>query len=148
MNTNNFRNSCIKCKTGMFDGKFQRGRATKVTRNGKLCSHIEKGLMTEDSLTEESKTRFFICLAVSKYLALERALTAIIQILLIMSGIETNPGPATENSGPCCNASQHFNRVKNSIKKNKNNFQSKIVQGSLSKKVIAVEETGGNILHF
>ena len=99
-------------------------------------------------MTDESKKRFFICLAVSKYLALERALTAIIQMLLIMSGIETNPGPATENSGPCCNASQHFNRVKNSIKKNKNNFQSKIVPGSLSKKVIAVEETGGKILHF
>ena len=142
----NFKTSCITCRTDMFDGKFKRGRAT--TRNEKPCNHIEKGLLAKGSLTEKSKIRFFICLAVSKYLALERALIAIIQMLLIMSGIETNPGPMTENNAPCCNASQHFNRVKNSIKKNKNNFQSKIVPGSLSKKVIEVEETGGKILHF
>ena len=71
---------------------------------------------------------------------------AVIQMLLVRSGIETNPGPTTtEDDSPCCNASQHFNRVKNTMAKAQNNFQSKVTQDTLSKKVIELEETGDYI---
>ena len=77
---------------------------------------------------------------------LERALSAVVQMLLLRSGIETNPGPTIENDSPCCNASQHFNRVKNTIAKAKNNFKSKVTPDTLSKRVIEIEETGDYLL--
>ena len=67
---------------------------------------------------------------------------AVVQMLLVRSGIETNPGPTNGNDFPCCQANQHFNRVKNTIVKAQNNFQSKVTQETLSKKVIDIEETG------
>ena len=66
-------------------------------------------------------------------------------MLLIRSGIETNPGPTNGDDSPCCNASQHFNRVKNTIAKAQNNFKSKVTPDTLSKKVIEIEETGNDL---
>ena len=81
-----------------------------------------------------------------KCLLLERAVTAVVQMLLVRSGIETNPGPTNGNDSPCCNASQHFNRVKNTIAKAKHSFQSKVNPDTLSRKVIEIEETGIHII--
>ena len=77
---------------------------------------------------------------------LERAIIAVVQMLLVRSGIETNPGPTNGNNSACCNASQHFNRVKNTIVKAQNNFHSKVTQDTLSKKVIDIETTGNYLI--
>ena len=63
-------------------------------------------------------------------------------MLLVRAGIETNPGPTIPTSSVCCNAYQHFKRVKNTIEKTQNNFQSKATQETLTNKVIEIEETG------
>ena len=141
----NFKNSCIACKTDLFDQRRQRGRSTKTLRQSRqepkqesCCSHPGK-----DDVIEGSQLKLFTCVAVSECFMLERAMIAVIQMLLVRSGIETNPGPTTTgDDSPCCNASQHFNRVKNTMAKAQNNFQSKVTQDTLSKKVIEIEETG------
>ena len=136
----NFKNSCIACKTDLFDQRRQRGRSTKTLRQSRqepkqesCCSHPGKGDVIEASQLK----------LMSECLMLERAMIAVIQMLLVRSGIETNPGPTTTgDDSPCCNASQHFNRVKNTMAKAQINFQSKVAPDSLSKKVIEIEETG------
>ena len=64
------------------------------------------------------------------------------EMLLVRSGIETNPGPTSPADSSCCNAFQHFKRVKNQMKKAQESFQSKVTQDTLTKKVIEIEETG------
>ena len=76
---------------------------------------------------------------------MERAIIAVVQMLLVRSGIETNPGPTNGDDSPCCNASQHFNRVKNTMAKIQRNFKTKVTSDTLSKKVIEIEETGDYI---
>ena len=66
----------------------------------------------------------------------------VVQMLLVRSGIETNPGPTTPTSSSCCNARQHFNRVKNIIEEKHKSFQSKVTQDTLTKKILGIEETG------
>ena len=136
-----FKNSCVGCKTDLFDQRWERGRSTRQTlqepKQESCCRHPGKG-----NHIEASQLKLFTCVAVSECLMLERAITAVVQMLLVRSGIETNPGPISENDSPCCNASQHFNRVKNTIVKAQNNFQSKVTPDTLSKKVIEIEETG------
>ena len=114
-------------------------------------SFVEKDRTTRNSGTvhQESTARikpsqlhFLTCLAASECFMLEATLFTIIQMLLVMSGIETNPGPTPPTSSACCNASQHFNRVKNTITEAKNKFRSKVAQDTLTKKVLEVEETG------
>ena len=76
-------------------------------------------------------------------LLLEQAIFTIVQMLLIRSGVETNPGPTTPtSSSSCCNASQHFNWVKNTIAEAQRSFRSKVTQDTLTKKVLEIEETG------
>ena len=114
-------------------------------------SLVEKDRTTRNSGTvyqgstgriKPSQLHFLTCLAASECFMLEATLFTIIQMLLEMSGIETNPGPTTPTSSACCNASQHFNRVKNTIAEAKNKFRSKVAQDTLTKKVLEVEETG------
>ena len=141
----NFKNSCIACKTDLFDQRRQRGRSTKTLRQSRqepkqesCCSHPGK-----DDVIEGSQLKLFTCV---ECLMLERAMIAVIQMLLVRSGIETNPGPTTTgDDSPCCNASQHFNRVKNTITKARDSFQSKVTPDTLSKKVIEIEETGNYV---
>ena len=67
---------------------------------------------------------------------LEYALTTVVQMLLVRSGIETNPGPF------CCSAGQHFNRVNNTKKTVKEKFQSRLTQSTLTSKNIEIVDTG------
>ena len=73
---------------------------------------------------------------------LEFAISGIIQMLLVMSGIETNPGPTTPANSQCCNASQHFNRVKKVIAKVHENFRTKVQADTLTKPAIEIHEAG------
>ena len=73
------------------------------------------------------------------FVKLEFAISGIIQMLLVMSGIETNPGPSDTE---CCNASQHFNRVKRVIADAQKNFRSKVQPDTLTKPVIEIYEAG------
>ena len=158
INDDIFSNACIACKTDLFDQMRKRGRAAKTLKNN-VCPHTEQKPTNAECLVEEKKAKLFACFAISVWFTLERAVTAIVRMLLVRSGIETNPGPTNESNsdnssnetkdGPtnenntiCCNASQHFNRVKNTIAKTQKNFVSKVLHDSLSKKVIEVEETG------
>ena len=148
-----FKTACISCKTDWFDQLKKRGRTEKTLKNN-VCPHAHKKQRAADSSAEEQKVKLFACFAISVWFTLERAVTAVVQMLLLRSGIERNPGPTNENNyetNPipknenkpfCCNASQHFNRVKNTIAKTQKKFQSKVLADSLSKRVIEVEETG------
>ena len=78
----------------------------------------------------------------SGFFKLEFVVSGIIQMLLVMSGIETNPGPATSTSSSCCVASQHFNRVKKVIADVQRNFQTKVVTDTLTKPAIEIYEAG------
>ena len=73
---------------------------------------------------------------------LEFAISGIIQMLLVLSGIETNPGPASATDTTCCNAGQHVNRVKKVIADVQNNFRSKVGPDTLTKPVIEIHEAG------
>ena len=110
---------------------------------------VERKPQNSGTVHQESTARiklrplhFMTCLAASECFMLEATLFTIVLMLLVMSGIETNPGPTTPTSSACCNASQHFNRVKNTIAEAKNKFRSKVAQDTLTKKVLEVEETG------
>ena len=146
--TDHFKDACNACKTEMFDQRWQRGRSTKNIKQApqrskqeKCCPHAEK-----KTFSETNQLCFFTCFALAECVMLERALAAVVQMLLLRSGIETNPGPTKDEDSPCCNASQHFNRVKNSIAKAQNSFQSKVTPDTLSKKVIEIEETGNGLI--
>ena len=100
-----------------------------------LESTLKKGLKD----LNETEVFFLTSVAVSGCIILEQAIFTIVQILLIRSGVETNPGPESQT---CCLAYQHFKRVKNTIEKAQNNFKSKVTDDTLTKKVIEIEETG------
>ena len=146
--TDNFKEACVACKTDMFDQRWERGRAKQNakkthqrSKQESICLHAGKASTTPQGTCHQ--LRLFMCVALSECLLLERALSAVVQMLLLRAGIESNPGPTDgNNSPPCCNASQHFNRVKNTIAKAKQNFKSKVTLDTLSKKVIEIEETG------
>ena len=125
-----FKNACIACKTEMFGQKWQRGRTRKADEE-KLCPHAH----TNRGTFEISQLKTFICLAISVWLTFERALFVVVQMLLIRSGIETNPGPTDENNSICCDASQHVKRVKS-------NFRAKLEQDTINRTVIKAEDTG------
>ena len=146
--SDNFKFACVACKTDMFDQSWQRGRATRNLRQTlhrskeeMFCPHAEKG-STRGTFIATNELCFLTCVALSECIMLERALIAVLKMALVRSGIETNPGPTNEIDSPCCNASQHFNRVKNTMAKAQTNFQSKVTTDTLSKKVIQIEETG------
>ena len=144
--SDSFKNSCIACKTILFDQKSQRGRTgrkirkqCKGTNEYRNCSNNDKW---PSSMTVNEKTRnihLLTSIAASGCLLMEQAIFTIVQILLVRSGVETNPGPASHT---CCLAYQHFKRVKNTIEKAHNNFKSKVSDDTLTKKVIEIEETG------
>ena len=74
---------------------------------------------------------------------LEFAFSSIIKILLVRSGIETNPGPPTTTTTTwCCTASQQFNRVKRKITEVQGSFQSSVGRDTLTSAVIEIEESG------
>ena len=74
---------------------------------------------------------------------LEFAFSSIIKILLVRSGVETNPGPQTTTTTTwCCTASQQFNRVKRKIAEVQGSFQSSVGRDTLTSAVIEIEESG------
>ena len=137
-----FKNSCIRCKTKMFNRRRQRGRCRQRTRekcNENHCPHIGTELKKEAKDIDETELFFLTSIAVSGCILLEHTIFTIVQMLLVRSGVETNPGPTSQT---CCLANQHFKRVKNTIEKTQNNFKSKVTDDTLTKKVIEIEETG------
>ena len=142
-----FKSSCVTCKTKLFDEKWQRGRIRQrekykgTSHKDRHCSHNREGPTNQTRYIEATKLHFLTSAAATGCL-LEQAIFTVVQMLLIRSGIETNPGPTTPTSSPCCNASQHFNRVKNSIAEVQKSFRSKVTQETLTKKVVEIEETG------
>ena len=77
-------------------------------------------------------------------LNLEFTLSGIIQLLLVVSGIETNPGPSDPANSPCCIGVQHINRVKRVISEVQTNFRSKVEPDTLSKPAIEIYEAGNH----
>ena len=73
---------------------------------------------------------------------LQFAIFGIIQMLLVMSGIETNPGPASATDTTCCYTGQHCNRVKRVIADVQMNFRTKVAPDTLTKPVIEIHEAG------
>ena len=142
-NVDSFKNSCIPCKTYLFDQVWQRGRRHERTgekyKADKHCSHIGKGPLNK---TGDIGAATYLHFLTSGCLLLEQTIFSIVQVLLVRAGIETNPGPTSPTSSACCNAYQHFRRVENTIEKTQNNFQSKATPETLTKKVIEIEETG------
>ena len=122
--------------------RWQRGRCRQSVREkgkGTHCTHMGTELKKGLKDLNETEVFFLTSIAVSGCIILEQAIFTIVQILLIRSGVETNPGPTSQT---CCLAYQHFKRVKNTIEKTQNNFKSKITDDTLTKKVIEIEETG------
>ena len=137
-----FKNSCLSCKTKMFNRRRQRGRCRQRTRekcNENHCPHIGTELKKEAKDIDETELFFLTSIAVYGCILLEHTIFTIVQMLLVRSGVETNPGPTSQT---CCLANQHFKRVKNTIEKTQNNFKSKVTDDTLTKKVIEIEETG------
>ena len=138
-----FKDSCVPCKTELFDQKCQRGRTRKREHQDRqCCSHVGEDPTKKTRDIEETKLHFLTSVVASGCLLLEQAIFTVVQMLLVRAGIETNPGPTSPTNPTCCNAFQHFKRVRNTIGKAKENFKSKVTQDTLTKKVIEIEETG------
>ena len=136
--------ACTVCKTNWFDWKWSRGR-TKVRgadlKQGKCCSQSWRESTKSQSHKDPKSLHLFTCFAVSECILLEFAMSGIVQMLLLMSGIERNPGPPSSTAS-CCKAGQHFNRVNNTKRKVQENFRSKVEQNTLTDPVIKIDETG------
>ena len=136
------RDACALCKTNWFDQKCSRGRR-KVRGAGlkreKCCSQSWRESTNDETHRHSKWLHLLTCFAVSECILLEYA--GIVQMLLLMSGIERNPGP-TPSTASCCKAGQHFNRVNNTKRKVLENFQSKVEQNTMTDPVIKIEETG------
>ena len=136
------RKACTVCRTNWFDRKWSRGR-TKVRgaylKQEKCCSQSWRESTNDETHRHSKWLHLLTCFAVSECILLEYA--GIVQMLLLMSGIERNPGP-TPSTASCCKAGQHFNRVNNTKRKVLENFQSKVEQNTMTDPVIKIEETG------
>ena len=141
-----FKDSCVPCKTELFDQKYQRGRTRKREHQDRQCCspHAGEDPTKKTRDIEATKLHFLTSVVASGCLLLEQAIFTVVQMLLVRAGIETNPGPTSPTNPTCCNAFQHFKRVRNTIGKAKENFKSKVTQDTLTKKVIEIEETGEN----
>ena len=87
----NLKDACNVCKTEWVIQGGQRGRPRKESRRMDL-SPCCKTSGENPKKIEEVPLRLFTCLAVSECLLTELALATVVHILLIRSGIETNPG--------------------------------------------------------
>ena len=140
-----FKDSCIACRTHLFDQKRQRSRkiAGKKCRGSPQDRHCEGSRNKMEESVSPLQIRLLIQEMAARCLMLQWAASSIVQMLLIISGIETNPGPnLNPTNSRCCNARQHFNRVENIIVQAQRSFQSKVTPDTLAKKVIEIEETG------
>ena len=140
-----FKDSCIACKTHLFDQNRQRSRniAGKKCRGSPQDRHCEGPRNKMEESASPLQIRFLIQEMAARCFMLQWAASSIVQMLLIISGIETNPGPNLNPiNSTCCNARQHFNRVENIIVQAQHSFQSKVTPDTLAKKVIEIEETG------
>ena len=146
MTTGTFKNSCIDCKTKLFKERVERGRSAHHFRE--KCSHDYQRAGNKTRDIEQVQLQFLASAAASVCLLLEQAIFTIVQILLVRAGVETNPGPTSPSSPPCCNASQHFNRVKNTMEKAQRLFRTKVTQDTLTRKAVVIEQTGIFLPHY
>ena len=128
-------------------GRGGRGLEARKRERGRSCKRLSQPCKGHFSHVGERPKRaaqlhFLTSVAASGCLLLEQTIFFIVEILLVRAGIETNPGPTSPTNPTCCNAFQHFKRVRNTIGKAKENFKSKVAQDTLTKKVIEIEETG------
>ena len=149
IDVNLFTKYCIDCKTKVFDKMWQRGRSRQrwrqqctITLCGRHCPSDNSEVVVK---LPNDISNFLTCTAAYQCILLEQAIFTVVQMLLLQAGIESNPGPTSPTSSPCgCNASQHFNRVKNVIAEAQGSFQSKITQDTLTKKAVEIQETGSS----
>ena len=140
MTTGAFKKSCIDCKTKLYKERVERGRSAHNFKE--KCSHDYQRAGNKTKDIEQIQLQFLTSAAASVCLLLEQTIFAVVQILLVRAGVETNPGPTSPSSPPCCNASQHFNRVKNTMEKAQRSFRTKVTQDTLTRKVVVIEQTG------
>ena len=127
--------SCSACRTDWLSQECTRGRARK--RRTRLDQKTCCPSGSYESNNKKEKNVFFMtCIAAFECIMLEYILSLVVRMLLIRSGIETNPGPF------CCSAGQHFNRVNKTRKTVKEKFQSRLTQTTLTSKTIEIVETG------
>ena len=125
------KDACVQCKIDWLNHDWQRGRRRKRDKDLE-----QKSCCAEEAQSRARNLYYLVCSTVLGCMAIEYALTSVVRMLLIRSGIETNPGPS------CCSASLHFKRVNNSIATAERNFQSRLTPSTLSDKNIEIVETG------
>ena len=123
--------ACVQCKIDWLNHDWQRGRRKKRDKDLE-----QKSCCAEEVYSRARNIHYLICSTALECMTIEFALASVVQMLLIRSGIETNPGPS------CCSASLHFKRVNNSIATAERNFQSRLTPSTLSDKNIEIVETG------
>ena len=125
------KDACVQCKIDWLNHDWQRGRRRKRDKDLE-----QKSCCAEEVYSRARNIHYLICSTALECMTIEFALASVVQMLLIRSGIETNPGPS------CCSASLHFKRVNNSIATAERNFQSRLTPSTLSDKNIEIVETG------
>ena len=125
------KDACVQCKIDWLNHDWQRGRRRKRDRDLE-----QKSCCAEEVYSRARNIHYLICSTALECMTIEFALASVVQMLLIRSGIETNPGPS------CCSASSHFKRVSNSIATAERSFQSRLTPSTLSDKNIEIVETG------
>ena len=88
LNTQNLKDACTRCRIDWVSQGFQRGRRAKTQIGRKQCCTLR----SNETDIETRNLRRFTCMAVSECVLMELAIVAVVQMLLIRSGIETNPG--------------------------------------------------------
>ena len=91
-----FKNACISCQSSLLHQMCQRGKSKEC--HAQNCQEIHPDECARGRPTKRihrSLLDFLTGAAAVQRFMLERAVAAIIQMLLVRSGIETNPGPTT-----------------------------------------------------
>ena len=125
------KDACVQCKIDWLNHDWQRGRRKKRDKDLE-----QKSCCAEEVYSRARNIHYLICSTALECMTIEFALASVVQMLLIRSGIETNPGPS------CCSASSHFKRVSNSIATAERSFHSRLTPSTLIDKNIEIVETG------
>ena len=91
LKTQDLKDACTRCRIDWVSQGFKRGR----TRRGKAQIGRKQCCALRRSQETDIGTRnlgIFTCMVVSEYILMEVAVATVVQMLLIRSGIEMNPG--------------------------------------------------------
>ena len=143
LKTQDLKDACTRCRIDWVSQGFKRGR----TRRAKAQIGRKQCCTLRESKKADIETRnigIFTCMVVSECILMELAVATVVQMLLIRSGIEMNPGNVMLitslshnffNPGPsdtsyfpfCSSGGQYFNstRVTNTMTVAHKDFQSK-----------------------